>query len=137
MTGRRRLQAAQLLLFAGFTSALLYVRPYQASELRIVPDSVEYAVSANRLVTLGAFNLEIEHRGYPSRYPPWFPVLFVAPTYLLAGPDLGNAIYPVTLFAMAGLFAAWMVGCRFGTSWSGLAGSSRRRCPTAAFTLSG
>ena len=92
-----RLLLLLVLLLAGWT---LWRSPWSASNLAIVPDSVEYAIGAQRLVTVGRYDLEIEGVSFPPRYPPWFSALFLAPAYALAPSELGIGILPVLVLAL-------------------------------------
>jgi hypothetical protein len=55
----------------------LHQAPYSASDLEIPPDSVEYALAPLQLVETGRYEVILEERGLPPRYPPWFPVLAI------------------------------------------------------------
>jgi hypothetical protein len=70
-----------------------------------VPDAVEHTVSAQRLATLGRFDIVVDGRELPPRYAPGFPVLLLAPGYALLGPELGNAIVLVLLCGVAAVGA--------------------------------
>lgn len=100
--------------------AILHVDSYTASDLRVVPDSVEYAVGAHRLVSEGRYDLVIEGVSYPPRYEPWFSALFLAPAIGLADGDLGAAIYPVTLLAVLGVVLVFLLGSRGVNPWGGV-----------------
>jgi hypothetical protein len=76
--------------------------PSSAAELFITPDEVEPVVSAQRLVTLGQYNLAINGKLYPQRYPPLFSMLLL-PAYLVAPRNLGAGIVVVWMFAVAGV----------------------------------
>ena len=93
--------------------------PRDAGELRIVPDSVEYAVGAQRFATLGRCDLEIEGVAYPLRYPPWFSLVALSPAYAIAPDEIGAGIVPVLLFALLGIAAAWSIGDRLAGPWGG------------------
>ena len=108
------------LMVALMAFAILRVDSYRASDLRVVPDSVEYAVGAHRLVTEGRYDLVIEGVSYPPRYEPWFSALFLAPAIGLAHGDLGAAIYPVTLLAVLGVVLAFLLGSRGTNVWGGV-----------------
>jgi 4-amino-4-deoxy-L-arabinose transferase-like glycosyltransferase len=88
--------------------------PYSASNLEVPPDSVEYALAPLQLVETGRYEIILEGRPLPPRYPPWFPALVILPGYVLFGHDPGNAILPVTLLAVAGIGFAWAIGKRLG-----------------------
>lgn len=108
------------LLVIVLAGVLLYRSPWSASGLEIVPDSVEYAVVAQRFATLGRMDLSINGVSYPSRYPPWFSVL-MAPFYALAPHSPGIGILVVLAFAFAGLLAAYAIGRRLAGEWGGVA----------------
>lgn len=119
---RRALRAAlsaALALVLIWSLAFLYRSPYSASSLETVPDSVEYAVAAWRLATLGGLNIAINGRAYPSRYPPGFSLL-LAPAYTLAPGSLGIGILVVLGFALVGVGAAIAIGRRAGGLWGGV-----------------
>src|SRR5262245_4055895 len=98
----------------------LWRSPYDASNLEIVPDSVEYVVAADRVVTHQGYNLLIDGVARPPRYPPWFSVGFLAPMLFFAQGQLGAAILPVFFFGIASVVAA----CAIGKSLSGLWGAA-------------
>jgi 4-amino-4-deoxy-L-arabinose transferase-like glycosyltransferase len=98
----------------------LYRTPYSASNLEIPPDTVEYALSALQLVETGRYEIVVEGRGLPPRFPPWFPALVIAPAYLLFGQEPGNAILPITLLAVAGVGFAYAIGKRISSSVGGV-----------------
>src|SRR5450432_3225247 len=77
------------------TALAVYRSPYSASNLDVVPDSVEAAVGAQRFATLGTFDLDIGGRRFPSRYSPWFSTIVLSPFYRLVPNDLGIGIVPV------------------------------------------
>src|SRR5207247_2471767 len=86
------LAPAALVLLAAIAAVVLYRSAYDASDLDVVPDSVEYALVAARLASEGSLGISLEGRLLPSRYSPWFPIV-LAPAYVLLGDDPGNAIY--------------------------------------------
>ena len=83
------------------------------------PDTVEYALAPLQSLETGRYEIVLEGRPLPSRYPPWFPMLVILPAYILLGHDPGNAILPVTLLAVTGIGFAWAIGKRLG----GIAGA--------------
>ncbi|MBZ5639053.1 MAG: glycosyltransferase family 39 protein [Acidobacteriia bacterium] len=108
-----------LALLLAAAAVILARSAYNASNLDVVPDSVELALGAEHFVADGRFAIEIDGRTLPSRYPPWFSVAALAPAYLLLGPEPGNAIYPVTAFAVAGIALAYALGRRAAGTWGG------------------
>lgn len=108
------------LLTLVLAGVLLYRSPWSASNLEIAPDSVEYAVVAQRIATLGRWDLSINGVSYPSRYPPWFSVI-LAPAYLIAPGNLGIGVLVVLAFALAGVLAAYVIGRRLAGEWGGVA----------------
>jgi|SRR5579884_1077529 len=103
------------------SASLLYRSPWSASALEIVNDSVEYAIGAYRLVTLGDYSVAINSAVYPPRYAFWFSAVALAPFYLLFPGSIGNGIFGVLLFALLGLLAAYGIGNRLGGIWAGAA----------------
>lgn len=98
----------------------LYRTPYNASNLDVPPDTVEYALAPLQYVETGHYQIVVEGRSLPPRYPPWFPMLVILPAYLLLGHDPGNAILPVTLMAVAGVGFAYAIGKRLGSAAGGM-----------------
>ncbi len=98
----------------------VYRSPYNASALQIPPDTVEYALAPLQLVETGRYEIIVEGRGLPPRYPPWFPALVIVPAYVLFGHDPGNAILPITLLAVAGVGFAYAIGKRISSSIGGV-----------------
>ncbi len=120
-----------ILALLALSVAYLYQPPEAAANLSTVPDSVEYATSAHRLATLGRYDIEINHVGYPPRYSPGFPVLLLAPVYRLAPGDLGNGVYAVLLAAIVAVLTAYAIGKRLAGPWGGcLAGLGLLLAPT-------
>jgi hypothetical protein len=91
--------------------ARLYVSPHYAADLATVPDSVEYAVGAQRIVTIHSYSIAINGVSYPPRYSPWFSLL-LAPAYAASPADLGAGIIVVFLFSMIGVAASYRIGDR-------------------------
>jgi 4-amino-4-deoxy-L-arabinose transferase-like glycosyltransferase len=98
----------------------LYRTPYSASNLEVPPDTVEYALAPLQLLETGRYEIIVEGRGLPPRYPPWFPVLVILPAYVLFGHEPGNAILPVTLLAVAGIGFAYAIGKRISSTTGGV-----------------
>jgi len=110
-------------LIALIAAAVFHVSPYRASNFDIIPDSGEYAIGAHNLVTSGSYHIEINGESFPSRYPPWFSGLFLAPAYIIFGREPGNAIYPVLLLAIIGVLAAFFIGRKISGNWGGILSS--------------
>ena len=96
-----------LLLWLG--SIILFRTPYNASNMEIFPDSVEYAVGAQHLASMDGYHMQVGGRNLPPRYPPWFSMA-LAPAYWLFGSEIGNAIWVVFAFSMFGLLSAFEIG---------------------------
>ena len=98
----------------------LYRTPYSASSLEVPPDTVEYALAPLQLLETGRYEIILEGRGLPPRYPPWFPALVILPAYVLFGHEPGNAILPVTSLAVAGVGFAYAIGKRLSLTTGGV-----------------
>ncbi len=109
-----------VILLAAAVCALLFHTPYAASQLFVVPDSEEYAIGAQRIATLGQFNIEINHVVFPSRYLPWFS-LMMAPAYWLWPQIIGSGIVVVFLLSLAGVWASYKIGERCVNVCAGVA----------------
>ena len=112
-----RYQLPLLLLIATIWMAR---SPYSASNLEVPPDSVEYALAPAQVLETGHYQIMIEGRGLPPRYPPWFPLTVILPVYAVLGTEPGNAIFGITLLAVAGVGIAWAIGRRIGGSVGGI-----------------
>src|ERR1051326_8484246 len=120
------IQSALVLTLLAIAAVWLYRAPYKASGLEVPPDTVEYALAPLQLLETGHYEIILEGRALPPRYPPWFSVIVIAPVYLVLGHAPGNAILPITLSAVLGVFFAWAIGRRitnssFGGIFAGLA----------------
>src|SRR5262249_6787553 len=91
---RRRRVAFLFAIVLAIAATRSWRSPWSASALAAAPDSVEYAVGAQRIATLGTYDLELGGRFYPPRYPPWFSLL-LAPLYWLDPHELGIGILAV------------------------------------------
>lgn len=110
------IQSALVLILLATAAVWFYRAPYKASGLEVPPDTVEYALAPLQLLETGHYEIILEGRPLPPRYPPWFSVIVIAPAYLLLGHDPGNAILPITLTAVLGVFFAWAIGRRITNS---------------------
>ncbi len=95
------------LIFA-LAAALLFPSAEHAALLRTSPDSVEYALGAERLLALGSYSIPLGGWAFPPRYPLGFPLLVVVPSVLVAG----SGVYGVWLCAALSAAAAYLVGAR-------------------------
>ena len=98
----------------------LYRAPYSASNLEVPPDTVEYALAPLQLLETGRYEIIVQGRALPPRYPPWFPALVILPAYVLFGHEPGNAILPVTFLAVAGVGFAYVIGKRISSTAGGV-----------------
>jgi 4-amino-4-deoxy-L-arabinose transferase-like glycosyltransferase len=103
------------------SAAVLYCPPHLAANLDILPDSVEYAVGAQRFATLGHFNIALNGVVHPSRYPPWFPVLILSPLYRLFPSEIGIGIWAVFASDLLAVASAYAIGRRLAAEWGGVA----------------
>jgi len=100
-----------LLINLAIAFIILFKTAYNASDLEIVPDSVEYAVAASRLVTDQSYTIVIDGQSWPPRYTPWFSMLVIAPAYLLFGDEPGNAVLPILFASLLGPIQA-QINCK-------------------------
>ena len=117
--------AVTLLLCTLLAIIILFTSPYRASNLPICTDSVEYAIGAENIVETGRFFIRIQNEELPSRYPPWFSLIALAPSYLVFGCEpVGNAIISITFFSIMGIIAAFLIGHRISGKWGGFSSAS-------------
>ena len=69
----------------------------------VIPDALENAFCADNFLREGKYGFYLNGVLHPSRYLPWFPLLFLAPFQALTG-DVYGAVYG-SWFAAAGLAA--------------------------------
>lgn len=103
-------------------AAVLSIPSFDASNLGI-SDSVEYAIGAERIVNLGQYNLAVDGRQLPSRYPPWFSIFFLVPALLIAPNEIGVAIWPVTILALLAVTVSFCIARRISSVWGGMLGA--------------
>ena len=87
----------------------------------VIPDALENAFCADNFLREGKFGFYLNGVLHPSRYLPWFPLLFLAPFQALTG-DVYGAVYG-SWAAAAGLAAVMFLSCRQTTVRSGDAGA--------------
>ncbi len=109
-TAGRVAAAVALALYLATAAAVVFREPSAAAALT-VPDALEYAWGAQRLVTVGRFEVLLDGRSHPSRYPPGFSLFFLAPVYGLDADSIGLGIVPVFLSSLAVFALVWRL-CR-------------------------
>lgn len=119
-----------LILVVLIAAVWLYQSPYSVSDLSLTPDSVEYALASLQFLETGRYEIIVQNHALPPRYPPWFSVI-IMPAYALFGHQPGNAILPITGFAVVGIAFAWAIGRRIASAASAiLAGLALLAVPT-------
>ena len=87
----------------------------------VIPDALENAFCSDNFLQEGKFGFYLNGVLHPSRYLPWFPLLFLAPFQAITG-DVYGAVYGSWL-AAAGLAAVMFLSCRQTTVRPGMAGA--------------
>ncbi len=108
------------LAIAIVTAVMCFRSPYNASDMEVVPDSVEYCAGAYNILAGGQYQIEIENQWYPPRYPPWFSSIFVMPCYVLAPLHLGGPIIMVLIMSILAVLMAYRIGNRISGTGGGL-----------------
>jgi hypothetical protein len=103
------LAAATIALTVAIAARNLHCSAYDASNLRVSPDEIEYAVCARRLATLGTYDMDFDGVSTPPHSTPWFSAV-LAPTYVVASQGVGNGIWVVFAFAVVGVIIARSIG---------------------------
>ena len=75
----------------------------------VIPDALENALCADNFLQEGKYGFYLNGVLHPSRYLPWFPLLFLAPFQALTG-DVYGAVYG-SWVAAAGLAAVMFLSC--------------------------
>ncbi len=119
-----------LLINLAIAFIILFRTAYNASDLEIVPESVEYAVAASRLVTDQSYTIVIDGQSWPPRYPPWFSMLVITPAYLIFGNEPGNAIFPILFAGMLSVAAAFVIGYQVNGPICGVSAGLALLAPT-------
>ncbi len=97
---------------------LFWRSPFSAADFDTTPDALEYAQIARKIFNLQPLYFELEGISHPFRYPPWFSGVFLSPVFFFgSSQELGNVIFPVTLFALAGLSFAFIIGQKLAGAW--------------------
>ena len=92
----------------------------------VIPDALENAFCADNFLQEGKYGFYLNGVLHPSRYLPWFPLLFLAPFQALTG-DVYGAVYGSWL-AAAGLAAVMFLSCRQTTVRPGPEGARDIAC---------
>jgi len=108
-----------LVLVLVLAGVRFYRAPSDAAARLVVPDGEEYAVVAERFARLGRYDIEIEGKPYPPRYPPFFSVVLLSPVYRFAPGDIGTGIVAVFGFGLIAAAGAYAVGHRSADVWGG------------------
>ena len=117
-TQRTILLAAILVLVVDIFG--LYVPAKFGTCWLVIPDALENAFCADNFLQEGKYGFYLNGVFHPSRYLPWFPLLFLAPFQALTG-DLYGAVYGCW-FAAAGLATVMFLSCWQTTVRPGPAG---------------
>lgn len=116
----RWLGVALLLMTLLVGARVLHRDPRAAGDLRVTPDEVEYALCAQRLATLGRYDLDLDGVSVPPHSTPWFSAL-LAPTYVLGADEIGNGIWIVLAISLGGLLVLLRIGERIAGPLAGAA----------------
>ena len=100
----------------------------------VIPDALENAFCADNFLREGRYGFYLNGVFHPSRYLPWFPLLFLAPFQALAG-DVYGAVYG-SWTAAAGLAAVMFFSCMQITGRSGSSDAHDVACGGLAGLLS-
>lgn len=117
---RRVVVVLLLLLIAGHGAYFFYLSPELSRAFSHVPDGVEYTLAMQNLLDGHGYTLHLNGVDYPSRYQPWFSLLFVAPALLFAGGNVLCAWFGCFASGVVAIFAAFELGRRLGGVWCGL-----------------
>ena len=123
---RTVLAVAILVLILDFFG--LYVPAKFGTCWLVIPDALENSFCSDNFLQEGRFGFYLNGVFHPSRYLPWFPLLFLAPFQALSG-DVYGAVYG-SWTAAAGLAAVMFLSCQQTTVRPGPAGG--RDCARGA-----
>ncbi len=85
-----------------------------ASNLLIIPDSVEAVVGAERILALGRYDIAIGDSIYPPLYPLGFSLFVVLPAFVVFGTSsLGNPIFAIWALATLGPLMTYLTLKKF------------------------
>ncbi len=109
--GQRWLGALVLVLTLILGVRVMHRDARAAGDLRVTPDEVEYALCAQRLATLGRYDLEIDGASVPPFSTPWFCAL-LTPAYWIDSEEVGAGIWMVLAISLTGLIVLLRIGER-------------------------
>lgn len=94
-----------------FSLFFLYAPPHKAAKMDVVPDSVEYSITAYNLFNGKGFNIEINNEKYRARSLIGYPLLII-PFYFFFGSFIGNAVFSSLFFALGSLILVYFIAKR-------------------------
>ncbi|PCJ53256.1 MAG: hypothetical protein COA70_10030 [Planctomycetota bacterium] len=98
--------------YVALAVAVLWRTPESAGDLG-TSDSIEYATSAKHWVDGEGLTIITYGEVHPSRYPPGYAVLFLAPIYALGASSLGAGIYSVVATGIGLAILLWILCAQF------------------------
>lgn len=116
----RWLRVTVVLLTLLVSARVLHRDSRAAGDLRITPDEVEYALCAQRLATLGRYDLELDGVSVPPHSTPWFSAL-LAPAYVLGADEPGNGIWILFASSIGAMLVLLHIGERTAGPLAGAA----------------
>ncbi|MBM3990827.1 MAG: hypothetical protein FJ298_07440 [Planctomycetes bacterium] len=90
---------------------VLHLQARAAGDLRVTPDEVEYALCAQRIATIGRYDLELDGVATAPHSTPWFSAL-LAPAYWIDSEEVGAGIWVVLASSLCGLLLIVRIGER-------------------------
>jgi hypothetical protein len=102
-------------------TAFVWLWQHPGTVANLLPfDATEYAVSAQNLALFGKFQIIINGEAHPPRYPPWFPLLLLAPVYVVVRDNLAAGIFGVLGCALASVWLTYRLGKEIGGETGGI-----------------
>ena len=120
LTSRRIVLALILALVVFNGIRTFHVGPEYGRAFSHVPDGVENTLAMKNLMDGHGFALRLNGEYYPSRYQPWFSLLFVAPALAFARGNVLCSWFGCFAAGVAALFAAFVLGRKLGGAICGL-----------------
>ena len=113
-TSRRLVIALVLAIVVWCGIRNFYVPPEYSRAFRSVPDGTEHTLAMKNLMDGYGFTIRLNGVDHPSRYQPWFSLMFVAPALLFAGGNVLCAWYGCFAAGIVALLAAFFLGRKLG-----------------------